>query len=192
MVEFALIAPVLLLLILGGLEVANFALANLRVNQMAISVADNSGRVRTSIDESDIYEVFAGAGLFAQKLDFEENGRIVLSSVTDNGEKGSKAGQMIAWQRCWGKLDVDPAYGVEGDGENDDRFKDGVGANNRKIKSNRDATMMFAEVTYEYQPLIGTGWIAEERIRAEAAFNVRALRNENITNTNNLAVNDCD
>lgn len=192
LVEFAFVAPVLLLLILGGMEVANFALANLRVNQMAISVADNSGRVRTSVDETDIYEVFTAADLLGDRLDFEDNGRVVLSSLTDNGERGRDAGQVIAWQRCWGALDVDPAYGVEGDGASDDRFADGIGEDGQKIRSVSGATMMFVEVTYDYQPLVGPNWVKVSPIRAEAAFNVRSLRSEDITNTQNLEVNGCD
>lgn len=192
LVEFAFIAPILLLLILGGLEVANYALANLRVNQMAISVADNAGRVRTSVDETDIYEVFTAADLLGDRLDFEENGRVVLSALTDNGQKGDKAGQVIAWQRCWGDYDVDPAYGVEGDGEDDKRFRDGIGAPGQKIRSTRDAAMMFVEVTYEYQPLVGPEWVKVNPMRAEAAFNVRSIRSEDISNTQNLTVHTCD
>ena len=192
MVEFAFMAPLLLLLILGGLEIANFALANMRVNQMAIAVADNSGRVHTSIDETDIDEVFAAAELLGERLGFEEHGRVVLSALQDNGETGNDAGQVIAWQRCWGDLDVDPAYGVEGDGATDDRFDDGIGAPGNKVRSLRNATMMFVEVTYEYQPLVGPNWFSVKRMRTEAAFNVRAIRNEDVTNTKNPAVNSCD
>lgn len=192
MVEFAFMAPLLLLLILGGLELANFALANLRVNQMAISVADNAGRVRTSVDETDIEEVFSAADLLGTQLDFQNNGRVVLSSLQDNGQTGRDAGQEIAWQRCWGALDVDPAYGVEGDGANDDRFEDGIGEDGNRIRSMRNATMMFVEVTYEYQPLVGPNWFSIDQIRAEAAFNVRTIRSEDITNTQDLEVRDCE
>jgi Flp pilus assembly protein TadG len=88
-VEFALIAPVLLFLILGGLEVVNYALAQLKVNQIAMTVADNAGRVTTGIDEANVYEVFAGADVIGKSMNFEQNGRIVLSSLQDNGQKGN-------------------------------------------------------------------------------------------------------
>lgn len=192
LVEFAFMAPLLLLLILGGLEMANYALANMRVNQMAISVADNAGRVRTSVDEPDIQEVFSAADLLGNRLDFKDNGRVVLSSLRDNGQRGRDAGQEIAWQRCWGELDVAPAYGVEGDGSDDDRFEDGIGEDGKKVRSLRNATMMFVEVTYEYQPLVGPNWFSVNPMRAEAAFNVRSLRSEAITNTQGLEVHDCD
>ena len=103
-VEFALIAPLVLFMILGGLEVVNYAVAQLRVNQIAMTVADNAGRVTTGIDEANVYEVFAGANVIGQSMDFKQHGRIVLSSLQDNGRGGGKHGQMINWQRCWGDL----------------------------------------------------------------------------------------
>ncbi|MFN2260161.1 MAG: TadE/TadG family type IV pilus assembly protein, partial [Parasphingopyxis sp.] len=152
--EFAISLPLLLTLILGGLETANLALAHLRVSQIAMTVADNAGRVDTVIDESNIYEVFAGAELIGEAIDFGNNGRIVLSSLQHNGQSGSNEGQMINWQRCDGTLDIDPAYGVEGDGEDDDSLEDGLGPSGNSITSAEGTAVMFVEVTYEYEPLI--------------------------------------
>src|SRR5690606_31330455 len=148
MVEFAFAAPVLLLLILGGLELVNFALAHMRVNQIAMTVADNAGRVTTGIDEANVYEVFAGAGVIGDPLDFRSKGRVVLSSLQDNGKSGNKAGQMINWQRCWGDLDVAPAYGNEGTGRNNADLADGMGPANSRIVAAKDTAVMVVEVTY--------------------------------------------
>jgi hypothetical protein len=116
MVEAAFALPILLLMIFGGLEIAHMAMSHLRVNQIAITVADNAGRVRTGIDESNIYEVFSGANLIGDTISFEDRGRIVLSSLEPNGKEGSSEGQKITWQRCFGDLDVEPRYGEQGDG----------------------------------------------------------------------------
>lgn len=51
-IEFALAIPLLVLLTFGGLELANLVLTHMRISQIAITVADNAGRVRTGIDES--------------------------------------------------------------------------------------------------------------------------------------------
>src|SRR5690606_13142657 len=98
--EFALIGPVVLFLTLAGLELVNYAMAHLRVNQIATTVADNAGRVTTGIDEANVYEVFSGADAIGEAMDFEQNGRVVLSSLQENGRSGSDAGQMVNWQRC--------------------------------------------------------------------------------------------
>ena len=192
MVEFAMVAPVLLILILGGLELSNFALAHMRINQIAMTVADNAGRIPTSVDEANIYEVFAGAEVLGDNLQFEENGRVVLSSLQDNKGYGADKGQMIHWQRCWGELDIAPAYGEQGKGRNDNSLSNGMGKGADKMTAANNTAVMFVEVTYDYQPLVGPNWIAARRIRHESAFNVRARQNQDIGNAQALSVLDCD
>jgi Flp pilus assembly protein TadG len=191
-VEFAFIAPVLLFLILGGLEVVNYALAQLKVNQIAMTVADNAGRVTTGVDEANIYEVFAGADVIGKSMNFEQNGRIVLSSLQDNEKKGSQHGQMINWQRCWGDLDTDPAYGDEGAGRDDDTLEQGMGPTGNKITSIPGTAVMFVEVSYDYQPLISKTILpVSGTIRRESAFNVRGRQNNDISNTQALSLLAC-
>lgn len=190
--EFAFALPIFLVLVLGGLETANLAMTHMRVNQIAITVADNAGRVRTGIDESNVYEFFSGAALIGDPLDFNTKGRIVISSLEPNGRSGSEAGQMINWQRCYGGLDVDPAYGLEGAGRTDASLAEGMGREGNRIQSADGTAVMFAEVTYLYTPLFMGQLIDGERmIRYESAFNVRERTNQNITNIQSLAVNRC-
>jgi len=192
MVEMAFAMPVLLLMIFGGLELTQMAMTHMRLNQIAIAVADNAGRVRTGIDESNIYEVFAGADLIGNSISFKENGRVVLSSLVPNGKTGADSGQMINWQRCYGELNVAPRYGVQGDGADDASLADGLGGDGRKIQSAENTAVMFIEVTYNYTPLVLgiPGWGSQE-IRYESAFNVRERTNQDITNVQGLAVNSC-
>lgn len=191
-VEFALIAPLVLFMILGGLEVVNYAVAQLRVNQIAMTVADNAGRVTTGIDEANVYEVFAGANVIGQSMDFKQHGRIVLSSLQDNGRGGGKHGQMINWQRCWGDLGTAPAYGRQGLGRNDNSLETGMGPTGNKIVSIPGTAVMFVEVSYDYQPLIsGTIVPVSGTIRRESAFNVRGRQNNDISNTQGLSLLAC-
>lgn len=190
-IEFAFVAPIFLVLVLAGLEISNLAIAHLRVSQLAMTVADNAGRVDAGIDEANIHEVFAGAEIVGRSLDFEDNGRIVLSSLEDNGRNGGNAGQMIRWQRCWGELDVDPAYGVEGDGESDDALEDGLGPDGNKVTAGPNVAMMFVEATYEYQPMVANDFFDAPTIRYESAFNVRARQNNVLSNTQDLDEMEC-
>ncbi len=189
--EFAFVAPIFMVLILAGLEISNLAVSHLRVSQMAMTVADNAGRVDAGIDEANIHEVFAGAEIVGSALDFEERGRVVLSSLEDNGKSGSNAGQMIRWQRCWGDLDVDPAYGVEGDGVDDDSLEDGLGPSGNMVTASPNVAMMFVEVTYEYKPLVANDIFEAPTIRYESAFNVRARQNNVLSNTQGLTQMTC-
>ena len=192
MIEFAFAAPIFLGLVLTGLELSNLALSHLRVSQMAMTVADNAGRVTSGIDEANIYEVFAGADYVGGGLKFEDNGRIVLSSLEHNGQTGSKEGQEIVWQRCWGNVTTfKPKYGKQGDGKSDDKLEDGLGGGSDKITALKDTAVMFVEVSYNYQPLVSTGFFTPPTIRYESAFNVRGRQNNAISNTQGLTVKSC-
>ena len=184
--------PILLLMTFGGLEIAHMAMTHLRVNQIAITVADNAGRVRTGIDEANIYEVFSGANLIGESISFEDNGRIVLSSLEPNGMTGSDEGQVINWQRCFGDLDVTPNYGVQGSGADNAALADGLGQDGNKIQSAEGTAVMFVEVSYRYTPLVSgiPGW-GQQLIRYESAFNVRERTNQDITNVQNLTTKSC-
>jgi hypothetical protein len=175
LIEFALTLPVLLLMGLGGLETAEYGIACLRVSQIAMTTADNAGRVRNQITEADVNELLTGAKFVGKSIDFAENGRIILSSLEANGQTqaSGKKGYMIRWQRCSGKMAAVSAYGVEGKGANDATLK-GMGPDPTKLLVPADGTaVMYVEVVYTYQPVVASRWINEQTIRAERAFNVR-------------------
>lgn len=190
-IEFAFAAPFLLLAICGGIELANYALAHLRVNQIAMTVADNAGRIPVGVDEANIYEVFEGARVVAANMNMNDDGRVVLSSLQNNRQTGFRAGQTINWQRCWGGLNVQPAYGLEGKGANDSSLRQGMGADSNRIIAADGTAVMFVEVTYQYDPLIGVFWTPSETIRHESAFNVRGRVNQDLSNTQRLPELTC-
>lgn len=192
MVEFAIAIPVFLLLLLAGLELTNLAFTHMRINQIAVTVSDNAGRVRSGIDETNIYEVFAGAQLIGDSLNFAQNGRVVLSSLEPNLQTGNNAGQMINWQRCYGALAVTPSYGVQGAGRTNASLSTGMGPAGNRITAADGTAVMFVEVSFRYQPLVFTGLPDSSRnIRYETAFNVRERTNQNITNTQSLTLRAC-
>ncbi|MEZ5681380.1 MAG: TadE/TadG family type IV pilus assembly protein [Erythrobacter sp.] len=191
MVEFALIAPVFAALLVGGLEVANLAITHMRVSEIANTVSDNAGRVATGMDEANVYEIFAGAGVIGSAINFEPKGRVVLSSLQENGKKGGSKGQKIEWQRCWGDKNVASSYGKEGKGKSDASLASGMGAPGRQITSDNGNAVMFVEVTFDYSPLFLNGIIKAHPIRYETAFNVRDSRNKTISNAQGLKKMSC-
>lgn len=178
MLEMAFSIPFLLLVGFGGLEIANLTLAHTRVSQLGLNTADNAARIaagsnltQPEIREVDINEVFAGAERQVAGLGFENNGRIILSSLQRNND----GGQTIKWQRCFGNLEVASAYGVEGTGATGMDFP-GMGPTGREVKAAAGTAIMFVEVTYEYQPLLFGAWLGPRTIRSTAAYNVREAR----------------
>lgn len=191
-IEFALGLPVFLFLILGGVELASYALAHLRVGLIASTVADDTGRTLTGVDEYNVYEAFAGADIIGKPIKFRENGKIVLSSVEFNEQKDkAKQGQWIRWQRCWGQLSVSRPYGSEGKGMANADLKDGMGPLGKRVIAEPGTAMMFVEATYRYQPLIFSTLIEDRDIRYESAFNVRGRTNQAIMNGQRLTALTC-
>lgn len=117
LIEFAFTAPLVIALGLYGVETANLALANLRVSQIALNLADNASRVgmqsslaTQQLREVDINDTFAAAKIQGLGWDLTTRGRITVSSL--EADKDGK--QTIHWQRCLGTKSgagYDSSYG---------------------------------------------------------------------------------
>ena len=189
LVEFAFSLPVLVVLSMAGLETANLALAHMRVSQIAMLVADNAARVRSSIDEADINEIMTGAELSSESLKLKANGRIFLSDLEPNGLTGSNEGQYIRWQRCWGQGSFTSSYGAANDGKTSSSMALGMGPGTtaeKKIKASSGSAVMFVEVAYNYQPLVSNTLFGAKVIRYTSAFTVRERTDPAIKNAGNL------
>lgn len=176
LVEFAYSLPFMTILGLGGVEVANYSIAHMRVSQIAVSLADNASRAKEEIvsgvphmREYDVNEAFQAAEVQSGNLDIQANGRMILSSLETN----SSNGQWVHWQRCFGsKTGYKSSYGKQDDGKTGTSFK-GMGPTGRVLKADSGYAIMFVEVVYEYQPLLFGRFIPTDPIRKTAAMYVR-------------------
>jgi Flp pilus assembly pilin Flp len=186
LIEFAIGLPFFLVILVTGLETVNLVLAHQQVSRIATATADLAARYRASIDESDVVRLFLGANLSASGIEFNEHGRLILSSVMRNQTAN---GHWIRWQRCQGDLaGVESVVGEEGAGQNDTthpyiRYK---ASDDAGMVLNAGDNVMYAEATYEYQPLFLDAYRGI-RIRYAAGFLARELALPTLTNSNNLA-----
>jgi len=184
MIEFAFVAPILLVIGMASLEAANYAMVLMRVNQAAVHVADNASRIgersvlaMTRIHEEDMNDLFIGVNIqTGANLDIYGNGRIIVSSL----ERNADGGQWIHWQRCKGTLNQVSDYGAEDTGRTGTAL-DGMGPAGDELQAEAGEAVMYVEIFYEYQPLVGNGFSDAfgpdaQFIRTEAAFNVRSPR----------------
>lgn len=174
-VEFALCVPVLLVLVLYGIETANYLIVRQRVSQLALQVADNASRIgvesvltNVPITETQINDLMLGAKLQSAALDVEHNGTIILSSLETN----SSGGQWIHWQRCFGAGGHSSSYGKEGDGKTGNAFK-GMGRSGELVIATDDVPVMFVEIAFDYTPAISSKIAPQQTIRESAALAVR-------------------
>lgn len=175
-VEFAYTLPWLMVLGLGGIEIANYSITHMRVSQLAVSLADNASRAKEDIvagvprmREYDVNEAFQAASLQSGQLDVAANGRLILTSLETNASNG----QWLHWQRCFGaKTTYKSSYGKQGDGTTGTGVT-GMGPTGRRVAAESGYAIMFVEVAYEYQPLVFDRFIPEGEIRKTAAMYVR-------------------
>lgn len=188
LIEFAFVAPFLLTVGLTGMETANLAVGHLQVSQVAMLVADNASRVRNSIDEADIREIFTGADLTGSSIDFSPNARIILSNLEHNGRSGSNEGQWIRWQRCYGgNTNYVSTFGDEGDGETNSSLAAGIGPAGKKISATAATAVNFVEVVYDYKPLVSDRFFGDIVIRYQSAFVARERNDHAMKNASGIA-----
>jgi Flp pilus assembly protein TadG len=183
MVEFAFMAPILLLLGLVGIEIANLSMTHMRVSQAAMHLADNASRIgdrdqlaAQRIYESDLNDLFVGVNIQAGgQLELLENGRVIVSSLERNADDG----QTIRWQRCMGRKVANSAFGPQGTGATGTGFA-GMGRAGNEVQAEPGQSVMFVEVIYDYQPLMQNAiterFILPPEIRSSSAFIVRGAR----------------
>lgn len=177
-VEFAICLPVLLTLLLYGIEMTNYAITRQRVSQLALQIADNASRIGSQevlrnrpITEAQINDLFVGANLQSGALDASTNGRVILSSLELNPDKG----QWIHWQRCFGALSFASRYGKQGDGVSGTGFP-GMGPEDARIQAAKNIPVNFVEIGFTYVPIISAQWAPAETIHEIAALAVRDER----------------
>ena len=90
-VEFALIAPLLITLYLGAIEVSFLMEADRRVTQTSASLGDLTARLST-VTDSDMSEMFAAAKVLMAPYDATA-AEMRISSIVDKGDGKPK----IAW-----------------------------------------------------------------------------------------------
>lgn len=179
LVELAYSMPILMLLGFTGVETANYVITNSRVSQIALSVADNLSRAKQTVPlglpqlrEVDINDTILGAEIQGgDNLNILDKGRIIVSSL----QQDSSGRQTIKWQRCKGLVAVTSNYGAEGATQPTSGTSgfQGMGTGTNRVQAEPNSAVIFAEVTYDYEPLFGDWLLGTLRIRREAAFYVR-------------------
>ncbi len=175
--EFAIVLPFLLGTGLMGLEVANRAIVQMQVSQLAAQIADNASRIgdtstlqNRKIYENDLNDLFRGAEIQGGgRIDLFENGRVIISSlevVPDTEDQ-----QYIHWQRCLGTKNHISSYGIEGDGV--DGGLPGMGPAGEEVMAFPDEAVIFVEIAYDYQSVVGATFGFSGEVTSTASFTVR-------------------
>lgn len=182
-VEFAFTLPPVMMLFMGGGELANLAITHARVSQIAQMTADNAARVRNRMDEVDVNEMFIGTKLAGNSINLLQNGRVIVSSVEDNDATTSNTtDQVIMWQRCKGVKAVSSSYGAQGA-----VLSQPIGSGTRRIQAKPGEPVVFVEIQYDYKPIIGGNYFGAHTFAYTSAFIVRDRPEGTMQNGANLS-----
>lgn len=179
--EFALILPLFVFAVVGGMELAWTAVQQQKVQRIAATTADNASRVRGAIDETDIHEIMTAVRLNGGDLDFEHRGRVIISSIQRNP---SDSGDWIRWQRCMGEKEFQSQYGREGKGRTDSSLQ-GVGKE-PSMRPPPGIALIIAEVAYDHEPLVTDAYFDRQTFDYETTFIVRDRNDLGIGNVTEL------
>jgi Flp pilus assembly protein TadG len=197
LIEFALSAPIMLLVGCYGVELANLAMVHMRVSQIALNLADNASRVGAysnlatqQLREVDVNDILQAARYQGKGIDLTVNGRITLSSLENVAQSyDTQPVQRIHWQRCIGGQ-----RGAGFDGQfkanmlttagstnsvNDKGYELPLGISDNgsaPIMAPGGAGVMYVEVNYRTKPLFGTWFVPTQAIHYIASFVVRDRR----------------
>ncbi len=199
LIEFAVTLPFIVGFGLYSFELTNYALVNMRVNQIALALADNASRVGTDatlstqqLREVDINDVLQAARYQGAGIRLTTFGRIVLSSLENVQQSyDTTPTQRIHWQRCIGLksgTNYDSLYGTTSatDGTTATQADDGtpaasgMGPTGSQVSAPAGSGLMFVQISYEYQPLISGYFLGttpdSRRITFTASYIIRDNR----------------
>lgn len=194
-IEFALLVPILMYLGGAGIEYSYYGLAQLKISQIALELADNASRVGLSstlssvqLRETDVNDILTGARMQGAGINLTPNGRIIISSLENVQQSYDTAPvQRIHWQRCLGMKSgsgYDSSYGTTSTTAGTDATQtnagttaaSGMGDAGYMVSAPSGYGVMFVEVNYAYQALFGTLYISATRIHYLASYVVRDRR----------------
>lgn len=159
-VEFAMAIPVLIVIALGGTEIARYTLLHQKLARTAVTMADLVSQAET-LSQSDLTQLFASVGPVMDPFTMGTRGVVIVSEISASDGNPPR----IDWQRTGGgtlagetsKLGSESAYAnlpsgfVVRDGE----------------------SVIVAEVYYDYSPLFSDGLLGNQVLYHRAMFRPR-------------------
>lgn len=195
-VEFALALPLVLGLTIGGLEMANFIIANNTVQRLATMSADmlsQAGMNNQPTSEAQIYDMFYALDSSGKPLDLREHGRIILTVIKGVGQSNGTVRNEFADSHIYsqqfdgGYTSAAPLMGCHS--------KVSLPTFARTLPLNE--IMVHAQASYRYQPLFLTAGVLSyfsvpRDITRTAVFRMRKNQWNIINDGSHPSKKNCD
>jgi Flp pilus assembly protein TadG len=159
LIETALTMPILVLIILGGVEISRYVLLHQKLDRVAASIGDLVAQAET-ISATDVDNLFEAAKFVLKPFSLGDNGAVVVSSIgATDGDPAT-----VRWRRSGGgTLAATSELGAVG---SDATLPQGF------TVPSGDSTIV-AEVFYDYTPWLFSGVTSPSRLYHRALFRPR-------------------
>lgn len=158
MLEFAFAMPVMIGLLLGGVEFARFALVNQKMERVTSFVGDFVARAE-ALDEADFDDYFAAAQQLSVPFELFTAGNIVVTSVT-----GESTGPEVLWQQVGAGSISQPSHvGAPGD----------AAVLPAGFNVDEGEGLVITEVWFDFEPILLPVLIPERRLYFQAIYRPR-------------------
>ncbi|MFQ5617796.1 MAG: TadE/TadG family type IV pilus assembly protein [Rhodospirillales bacterium] len=145
-VEMAVATPVVVGLLLSGIEVTRYVLLNQKIERASATMADLVSQAET-LSEGGLINLFSATAYVMDPFDLAADGRLVVSSISGDDDNRAR----INWQRSFGGGSGGSAFGVEG----------GRATLPAGFVVRDKETVVVTEVFYDYVPaFLGTQLVA--------------------------------
>lgn len=137
--EFALMLPIWIVLLLGVVDGCYFLLINERVDRISYTVTDIVTQYKV-ITRNDLRDITTAAGELMDPIDFESNGYVIVSSVFQTAY-----GPVLKWQYFTGTAQCVSKIGTVVGGA--------AALPNNMTALNQNDNVIITEVCYNFTPL---------------------------------------
>ena len=160
MVEFAFMMPVLVMVMLAGVDVVRFAMLQQKLNRAAVTMADLVSQY-TSMSETQLSHLFLAVEPVIAPVGLGGNGRVIVSSIS---KADAASPILVDWQRAGaGTATATSNFGTQGGPATlPAGFTVGDGEN-----------LIVAEVFYDFTPLLYPVLVPPRRVEHHAMFRPR-------------------
>lgn len=158
MLEFAFAMPVMIGLLMGGVEFARFALVNQKMERVTSFVGDFVARAE-ALDEGDFDDYFAAADQLGRPFDLFDGGNIIVTSVI-----GEATGPEILWQQIGAGYVTEPSLvGLPGD----------TAVLPLNFNVDEGEGLVVTEVFFDYEPFLLPLMIPAQRLYYQSIYRPR-------------------
>lgn len=161
LIELAIAAPVLILLIFGGIELARYILTHQKVSRLASSAADITSQGQT-ITELGIQNIFASTEHVSGSLNFETRGFMILTAVSKVGDNPPT----VDWQRTYGAT-------LTGDTASKIGTPSGIATLPNNLTLNAGEGVIVSEIFYQHEALMFDEFVTADLVYKTAYYRPR-------------------